>query len=146
MLRKVILGFGISLDGYIARRNGDLDFLAIDKKRERDEAKLEKMINLVRHRGCRQQFILDYFGEVSDTDCGVCDVCLKKKKDQQQVGKESVLSETIKELLKTEELNLQDLIGKIKKTDQELIISTIRHMLDSGELEYNVAGNLRLKK
>ena len=27
MPRKVILGFGISLDGYIARRNGDLDFL-----------------------------------------------------------------------------------------------------------------------
>ena len=34
MPRKVILGFGISLDGYIARRNGDLDFLAIDKEGE----------------------------------------------------------------------------------------------------------------
>ena len=34
MLRKVILGFGISLDGYIARRNGDLDFLVIDKEGE----------------------------------------------------------------------------------------------------------------
>jgi len=34
MPRKVILGFGISLDGYIARRSGDLDFLAIDKEGE----------------------------------------------------------------------------------------------------------------
>src|SRR5580658_5365330 len=34
MARKVILGFGISLDGYIARRNGDLDFLVIDKEGE----------------------------------------------------------------------------------------------------------------
>ena len=34
MSRKVILGFGISLDGYIARRNGDLDFLGIDKEGE----------------------------------------------------------------------------------------------------------------
>jgi dihydrofolate reductase len=34
MLRKVILGFGISLDGYIARRNGDLDFLVFDKEGE----------------------------------------------------------------------------------------------------------------
>jgi dihydrofolate reductase len=32
--RKVILGFGISLDGYIARRNGDLDFLVMDKEGE----------------------------------------------------------------------------------------------------------------
>src|ERR1035438_6928415 len=34
MTRKVILGFGISLDGYIARRNGDVDFLVIDKEGE----------------------------------------------------------------------------------------------------------------
>jgi dihydrofolate reductase len=34
MPRKVILGFGISLDGYIARRNGDLDFLVLDKEGE----------------------------------------------------------------------------------------------------------------
>ena len=38
MPRKVILGFGISLDGYIARRNGDLDFLVIDKEGESEMA------------------------------------------------------------------------------------------------------------
>jgi dihydrofolate reductase len=34
MARKVILGFGLSLDGYIARRNGALDYLTIDKEGE----------------------------------------------------------------------------------------------------------------
>ena len=34
MSRRVILGFGISLDGYIARRNGAMDFLVIDKEGE----------------------------------------------------------------------------------------------------------------
>jgi dihydrofolate reductase len=34
MTRKVILGFGISIDGYIARRNGALDFLVMDKEGE----------------------------------------------------------------------------------------------------------------
>jgi dihydrofolate reductase len=34
MPRKVILGFGISLDGYIARRNGAMDFLVLDKEGE----------------------------------------------------------------------------------------------------------------
>ena len=34
MSRKVILGFGISLDGYIARRNGAMDFLVLDKEGE----------------------------------------------------------------------------------------------------------------
>jgi hypothetical protein len=30
MPRRVILGFGISIDGYIARRNGAMDYLVID--------------------------------------------------------------------------------------------------------------------
>ena len=34
MLRRVILGFGISIDGYIARRNGAMDYLVIDKEGE----------------------------------------------------------------------------------------------------------------
>ena len=34
MPRKVILGFGISLDGYIARRDGAIDYLVIDKEGE----------------------------------------------------------------------------------------------------------------
>ena len=34
MPRKVILGFGLSLDGYIARRNGAMDFLTIDEEGE----------------------------------------------------------------------------------------------------------------
>jgi dihydrofolate reductase len=34
MLRKVILGFGTSIDGYIARRNGAMDYLVIDKEGE----------------------------------------------------------------------------------------------------------------
>src|SRR5882672_2511901 len=34
MSRKVILGFGITLDGYIARRNGSMDFLVLDKEGE----------------------------------------------------------------------------------------------------------------
>jgi dihydrofolate reductase len=34
MERKVILGFGVSIDGYIARRNGSVDFLVMDKEGE----------------------------------------------------------------------------------------------------------------
>jgi dihydrofolate reductase len=34
MSRKVILGFGISIDGYIARRNNSMDFLVIDQEGE----------------------------------------------------------------------------------------------------------------
>ena len=34
-MRKVILGFGMTLDGYIARRDDSVDFLAMDKDTEK---------------------------------------------------------------------------------------------------------------
>ena len=34
MPRRVILGFGISIDGYIARSNGAMDFLVMDQEGE----------------------------------------------------------------------------------------------------------------
>ena len=34
MPRKVVLGFGMSIDGYIARRNGAMDYLVIDEEGE----------------------------------------------------------------------------------------------------------------
>lgn len=38
MRRKVILGLGISIDGYIARRNGAMDYLTIDHEGEAEMA------------------------------------------------------------------------------------------------------------
>ena len=35
MPRRIILGYGISIDGYIARRDGAIDFLVIDKDGEK---------------------------------------------------------------------------------------------------------------
>lgn len=53
----------------------DLDDEALERKASRDWAKLDKMVSLAYHRGCRQQFILDYFGEQNPGTCGQCDVC-----------------------------------------------------------------------
>jgi dihydrofolate reductase len=34
-MRKIVLGFGMSLDGYIARPDGAVDFLVMDKEPSR---------------------------------------------------------------------------------------------------------------
>lgn len=48
-------------------------------KRERDERKLETLLHFVDQAGCRQAFMLSYFGEVSHGHaCGNCDRCRRK--------------------------------------------------------------------
>ena len=56
-----------------------IDFERLDKKRERDFAKLHRMIEYADHHGCRHHFILKYFGDMETGEgCTVCDNCLSK--------------------------------------------------------------------
>ncbi|MBT8044010.1 MAG: HRDC domain-containing protein, partial [Verrucomicrobiae bacterium] len=56
---------------------GDLsiDREALEEKERRDRQKLDAMVQLCYSRQCRQQAILEYFGEDDAETCGVCDIC-----------------------------------------------------------------------
>ena len=54
-----------------------LDFTALSQKLERAENKLNEMENYAYYSGCRQKYILKYFGEIDAQNCGKCDQCLK---------------------------------------------------------------------
>ncbi len=51
----------------------------LGEKRERDERKLETLVRFVDQSGCRQAYMLNYFGEASHGHaCGNCDRCRSK--------------------------------------------------------------------
>lgn len=52
-----------------------IDQEAIEEKARRDHAKIEAITHYAYSPGCRQRWILDYFGEEGACDCGHCDVC-----------------------------------------------------------------------
>lgn len=53
----------------------ELDRAALEEKERRDRDKLDAMIRLSESAQCRQQAILEYFGEKEAENCGSCDVC-----------------------------------------------------------------------
>ncbi len=53
-----------------------LDAMALREKELRDREKLKAMTQFAYSDGCRQQWILNYFGEKDSTPCGRCDQCL----------------------------------------------------------------------
>ena len=55
-----------------------LDFKALAAKATRAYEKLDEMENYVYTTGCRQTYILNYFGESGALDCGRCDNCLRR--------------------------------------------------------------------
>jgi ATP-dependent DNA helicase RecQ len=59
----------------VLARSLEIDEAAIEEKDRRDREKLRAMIDLSYSRVCRQQWILQYFGEDDAEVCGNCDFC-----------------------------------------------------------------------
>lgn len=59
----------------VLTRDLEIDEAAIEEKDCRDREKLKAMIDLSYSRVCRQQWILQYFGEEDAELCGNCDFC-----------------------------------------------------------------------
>ncbi|MFT5882228.1 MAG: ATP-dependent DNA helicase RecQ [Crocinitomicaceae bacterium] len=55
-----------------------IDRAALEEKERRDSSKLVAMVELCYARVCRQQWIMEYFGEADAAVCGSCDVCRSK--------------------------------------------------------------------
>jgi ATP-dependent DNA helicase RecQ len=71
-----------------------IDYERLDTKRERDFAKLRRIIEYADHRGCRHHFILQYFGEEPpEGNCAVCDNCLAHRSSaiRQPTDEETVI-------------------------------------------------------
>lgn len=54
----------------------NIDFPQLNVRKSAEYEKLESVIRFARNPKCRQQVILDYFGEIDPKDCGNCDRCL----------------------------------------------------------------------
>lgn len=94
---------------------------------------------------CRTLMILAFFDEISEKECDICDVCLKKKKEKKLKSKFYTIRKSIIEYLEENPCTLNQLsvaLGKFKKDELSDVIS---EMLDVNELHLNDEQKLSLK-
>ena len=106
--------------------------------------KMNAMIDFVKtqHR-CRMQMIQDYFNEVTFDRCGICDVCIEKRKNDNRRAFEELWEEVLS-ALKQQDKTVEELEERIAPRDHELFVDVIREMVDDGLLEYDNAWRLKL--
>lgn len=129
----------------------DADHLPVDKNHldERRNLHLSKMESMITyttqdHR-CRMQVIQEYFDEVTYQVCGICDVCVDKKKK----GNLSLLKdyqEQILYLLRQKPLTVEELEKAVDAKDNELFVEVVREMVDEGAIYYDEFWVLHTKK
>jgi len=76
---------------------------------------------------CKSKLLLDYFGEKTKEDCGVCSYCISKKKTKIDT---STIAEKIIGLLKIQEMSSRE-IQKLIKYPKDDVIFALQNLLEN---------------
>ena len=85
----------------------------------------------------------DYFDERHYNSCGICDVCLNKKK-KESLAELKDYRDQVLYLLKRKPLSVDELENEVKPTDHELMMEVVREMVDEQVIMYDEFWVLRL--
>ena len=97
---------------------------------------------------CRTQLLLEYFNEITDAECGICDNCLKKKKQnkikvEDKEGDKSTRLK-IKQLLQNGAISLQLITQIMQPIHQSKLQEIIREMIGNEQVKFDEEGRLSL--
>jgi len=124
-----------------------LDYKDLAKRKELYKAKVDAMVGYATNSNkCRSLMLLEYFGEENGEKCGLCDVCLKEKKEEAKDHLEIELSGKIIDKLKEGPLSPEDLVFSFSSTEKGEVLRVLRRLVDSGWLVYLDDGRLSVAK
>ncbi len=115
----------------------------------RKELTLEKAKRMVEYtrqtRICRTQYIQEYFGEKTDSVCGICDVCIEvKKKQTPETHDERLKMRIIETLDDSGGVSEQDLFAKLGKPRSDSNLGLLRQLIEQGQVSQSSDGILSL--
>lgn len=113
--------------------------LVNEERKDRFEKRIEAMNHYAEQTDiCRNRILLSYFGENDTKNCGQCDVCLTK--DKQEISNElfDEIVINIRNLIKNEEKSITQIVDTLTQYSPKDITSIIRFMADKDELKINV--------
>jgi ATP-dependent DNA helicase RecQ len=121
-----------------------VDMQAISYRKQRDKEKAEAMqLYVKQQRHCRNQVLVKYFGENYQRECGLCDVCIAKRKTK-HLQQSSMAAKILQKLKLAAALTPEELVLSLPEEPEADLLLMIRYMVDSGELRYNRTGSLSL--
>jgi len=107
----------------------------IEQRKQTYRQKMEAVFAYAEHKRCRSQMLLSYFDEPNAPKCGVCDVCLAERRQQNADEIFDDITNEIVQLLSTNTFTIADLITSLKLGTEKERIETLRLLLDAGKVK-----------
>jgi len=116
---------------------------AYDDRRDRYILRVKSVLDYAKEENiCRNQILLNYFGEKDTQPCGKCDICLKKRDTQLTEEEFETIRNNIHNELETTSMSINALVKKIPSKEPK-VLQVIRFMLDNGQIAENELMKLR---
>ena len=108
----------------------------------------EAMMNYaLAEEGCRSRYIQEYFGEKGAGECGVCDLCLAKRKRKGEVAQSGVVtpSEVLRVIADKGGVSPRDLVREFA-AEPESVARVVEELFESEKIYTDKGGILRIKR
>lgn len=107
----------------------------IEERKAVARRKLEAVFAYAEHKRCRSRMLLSYFDETDAEKCGICDVCLaERRQDNAATITDDIITEML-QLLSNAPQKLDDLVSSIHTGTDKEKINTLRQLLDAGKIK-----------
>ncbi len=117
--------------------NLSIDRKRLEERRKLHLSKMKAMVNYVtQDRMCRMQVMQEYFDELNTKPCGMCDVCIDRKKKEDLHALKNYRDQILY-LLKRKMMPVDELETEVDPKDKEVFVEVVREMLDEGILYYD---------
>ena len=96
---------------------------------------------------CRSRMLQEYFGDREDTDCGVCDICLARRRAAKATSAAGSavtardLETRILDMLADEPRTIRELVNEFR-SDDDKVVEAARKLLDEGKISTVEGGKL----
>ncbi|MGL5016005.1 MAG: RecQ family ATP-dependent DNA helicase [Bacteroidales bacterium] len=114
-----------------------------EDRKERYATRVDAIINYLENdQRCRSQMLLDYFRQDESSPCGICDICLKNKKENSKLI--SSTREMIIQILSHQGETSKETILQMIPLQREITIEAIRELLDLKLISISPEENLSI--
>ena len=98
-------------------------------------AKLESIIQYATSTGlCRSKMLMAYFGETTSAECGICDVCLSKRRAEISARKSEEIEKSILSVLTERSTTITGIVREIPQFAENEVISILRGLIEDGRI------------
>ena len=89
------------------------------------------------------QVLSNYFGEEKTKDCGICDNCITKRKEEiTKENFEQLHLQIEKYILQNQQINTQELFKQFKASQQSDVNTILEYLLEENKIIINKAGDI----